>query len=551
MALRGAQLRHGARGVALSSDAERDAFAQALPDALSVARPAPERGTSTRLWSSAATVCAEEVIAPDRLTLFVTFLGRDKGHEPAELACLQAATTSELILALRRLLAERALAGPIRIDVVVRGGELARGLAIDDLALRPADDGVCSGRRCLMPWQLVGLDAFAHSRLPAPFDDVHFGFAKDELVRWLEPQRKGSLAANLTRIVTRSWLVTGEGDLADLANLPYPVNSATLADSLAQAEGYLLASQRRDGSFRERVDPHSGASSDDELTRDDQALAVAAVCSFAPSPQRDSVAKYALEALSKQDGLSAPALLALLRCRAFAGDRYDALAGELARDLVRQQAPDGGLSHDRALEALVLTLAVAADTEGSLPSRESLRIAVDRAMSDFARERRSRLFAPWFDAQASAHCLAARAALAHHRHDGYERACLDYVASARRFLFREGEVPSTLVGALGLTSLLPTPLRRTASFAEALASAIAILEARREPSLGMRADFLASLAFLRRHQLRADTCVACTPRLRIAGAFRHTTASRAVALGTTVQAWSAMSQAATVMASEP
>jgi len=168
-----------------------------------------------------------------------------------------------------------------------------------------------------------------------------------------------------------------------------------------------------------------------------------------------------------------------------------------------------------------------------------VREVVERAMVHTAEGYWPPFLRRFFFLEENWHCLAARAALAHHRHDGYQRFCLDYVASRRRFLLGD-EVAAAHRGGLGFGNLVPPQSTPTAGHGEALAAAIAVRLARGEDPAAERADLRRALAFLLRHQWRAEDCFACVAPERVAGGFSESIASPAIRIDYVQHAWAAL-----------
>jgi hypothetical protein len=139
------------------------------------------------------------------------------------------------------------------------------------------------------------------------------------------------------------------------------------------------------------------------------------------------------------------------------------------------------------------------------------------------------------------HCLAARASLGHHRHEGYERFCLDYVQYKKRLLFDEGsEVDPDWIGGWGFGNVLVPHNTAAAGFGEALAAAMALGRARGEEDPGDPERMGSLIRFLLRMQHDEVSCFACSPERTIVGGFSEHAGSPVIRIDYVQHAMAAM-----------
>ncbi|WP_437783405.1 hypothetical protein [Sorangium sp. So ce1097] len=368
----------------------------ALREALSSfeALPAPP-AKSPSLMTTAPAACAAPP-EPGRPTLVVTHLARakDPGRASVVTRCLQPPPGEDAATALAAALAD-ALRGPLKIDVVSAVQPLGSpGPGLVGLSLRPGLDGICLAERCLMPWQLIALDAFNTNTPLAGVPDFRFGVDLAALRRALgEPEppggaagaAEGALRSGLLRIETLSYTVDRAGALHLLSRIGEPgveLTEATVQQAAAAAQRYILAAQRKDGMFRYIVDPFTGRASFDGFSIARQAGTTLAICELgagvegAPAPKElRTTVQRSLGLLAKLErragdggavgALFYPAdsrgtvanlnptalsLVAFLSCRDVLGDTrearaaHDALIGRLARMVLATQRDDGGFA---------------------------------------------------------------------------------------------------------------------------------------------------------------------------------------------------------------
>lgn len=480
--------------------------------------------------------------------------------------------------------------GPVKLDWVTGVAPLVdRGTLLDALALRPGLDGVCLRGTCFAPWQLVAADRFT-TYTPLPFvRDLRFGFSPAPLREVLggDGDRRG--LDGLVRVETRSLLLTGGNDgIRTLRRLREPaptLDAESLRRARDRAERHVTSALLESGRFRYRLQPFSGARDEHGFELARQAGTTRVLCELGQDGDRTrDVARRSLEMMARLErqrggraallpsasmtraGLGSVALplLALLGCRDLVGGGHDALIGRLADTLLALQRPDGGFHRGwdlqrsaplegpeplfavgQAVFALSELEAWAADREAAggspLPASSRLRVATDRAMQHTATRYWDHALAGFFFLEENWHCLAARASLDHHRHDAYERFCLDYVAFKSRLVLDEASgVDTDFVGGYGFGNVLPPHNTSTAGFAEALAAATAIKQARGLDTEEDRRRLRLVLRFLLRQQWTPTSCFACAPGREALGGFSESMTSPVIRIDYVQHAWAAL-----------
>ena len=130
-----------------------------------------------------------------------------------------------------------------------------------------------------------------------------------------------------------------------------------------------------------------------------------------------------------------------------------------------------GQTPEQAVLALVLLEPIAIAHPDRLPPHAEIRAAIDAAMDHVAYRYWGGFGADFLYMEENWHCLAARAALPHHRHDGYERFCVDYVRWKTRLVLDETDgVAPDLVGGYGFGNLVLPWTAGSATFGEAAAA---------------------------------------------------------------------------------
>ena len=574
-------------------------FTEQLQATLTAARvPAPKDRLKTHLWSRELATCDAPI---DRPTLVVTYPVRHdapvaRGKQPSlrgVTRCVQADSPADLLPALAAVIADAAAPGPMKIDLLSGTQPLHSGLPGPlSLLLRPGLDGVCDGRRCLMPWQMVALGQF-NTFTPLPFiEDLRFGADPAALRRILarRDETPPDTLDGLTRVTTDSFIVDRHGQLSHAPAMRTPQAELT-ADALARAavaaERHILGAQHKDGRFRYILQPFTGKVTWRGFAVPRQAGTTLSLCELG-SPTA-AVKAAAARSLAMMAGLERPSgavsgltydepgrtprryaalgdtalpLIAFLTCRDRTGPQHDPLIARMAGFLLAMQRPDGGF-HPRfdlessaaqpgpdpmyaagqAVFALTLLEGLLAHDPAlpGMPSADAVHTAVERAMTYFADAYWSHGLYNFFFLEENWHCLAARAALPIHRHSGYERFCLDYVDfKGRLILDQHSGVRDDLVGAYGFGNILPPHNTPPGGYGEALAAAMALRTARGEPRERDAAVMRQVLGFLVEQQWTDANCFACTPDQVVPGGYSESVASPDMRIDYTQHVWSAL-----------
>jgi len=575
-------------GHTLANEADAATVAAAL-DTLRPKTWPQHRGPNPTLGQATPMRC-DAPPGPGLQTALVAYVGLDGRRRRATHRCLQAPDAKALGRAVTDLLSREAQGGFVRVDLVTRTVPLDPDAlpVVDSLALRPGLDGACHAGTCLTPWQLVVLDAFnLHAPVPG-VGDARLGAALDLLVE--------RLGGPIVRIATTGWVLGPNTDgplrLARNQTPDAEVTTEALSAATEAAAGYVHRAQQKDGRFRYTVNPFSGRLVKNDLSIPRQAGTTLAVCELA---DRDGITpvivRRALSGLAKLEqripldgrpglggvlrkqpggpgttermGPTALGLAAFVRCRPYVGARYDDLIGRLARAVVHQQRADGSFAHYLHLAdgrtakrkgsiyvdgQIVLGLSLlelhqtrtAPESSPALPDPGAVHDAVEAAMSFFGTDYWPRFIRPIGFIEENWHCIAAAASLEHHRHDAYERFCIDYVTFKSRLIHAPGTVRDDLVGGYGLGNIVPPHNTATAGYGEAAASALRILQARNEETQPLEGHLRAALAYLLRNQWRRDRCFACAQKGFIPGGFSEHPASGRIRIDYVQHAWSAL-----------
>ncbi len=552
-------------GVAAPAGDATLASQAAIGSAISEVLPRPQTPTEApSLMSADPASCAAP---PEQagITILVTHRSRRDPDTRAQTRCIQAATFAEARIVLASTIGDDAAA----IDVV-RGLDPLEHVApvVDGMLLRPGLDGVCDGTECLAPWQLLALDVFTVSKPLPVVPELRFGFDPRALRRVLGTGKgKPPVVDGLVRVETHAFVTDDGGALHALNRMRAadgPLDAQSLRMAKLAAEDYILGAQGEDGRFEYRVDPFAHKVSyagfslarqagttlvTCELAEDRvraKAVATGALAMLTSTARGDgdiAALAYPIEKEFREIGLGDTALasIALLSCRDLVGDRFDDDIGRMTRFLLRMQREDGGffprydmVAHrpipgpdplyavGQAVFALTLLEAL---TDGGgaaaeLPDHDEVRAAVERAMTYTAQDYWDLFAADFFFMEENWHCLAARAALTHHRHDGYEQFCLNYVQYKRRLILDEGSgVVPDLVGGYGFGNVILPHTTGSSGFGEALAAAMAIKRARGLPLAQDEAAMTLALRFLLHHQWDAVNDFAVDAPHSVVGGF--------------------------------
>ncbi|MEM6291525.1 MAG: hypothetical protein AAGA54_09680 [Myxococcota bacterium] len=573
----------------VSSDLDLDAV---VKDHVPPMVPAPEGAPS--LSSVKPAVCPKAPAAGVN-TVVATFLEANEANRPAPISrCWQGEGVAPFEQ-MADTLVSASLGGRVKIDVITGVQPLQHVVPIvDSMLLRPGLDGVCEGRRCLMPWQMLALDAF-NTNTPIPvIPDLRFGFDPVALRKTLAPPDATGLIPTavdgLTRIETRSFVTDGQGALHPLRRMRQegpPLTPASLQAASKAAEQYILSAQGPDGRFEYKMRPFSGLVSYRGFAIARQAGTTLVTCELADdTPQAKAVARRALSMLAstqrrtgelsmlkypkgkpaKKVGLGNTALaaIAFLSCRDRVGKRFDDTIDRMTKFLLAMQRPDGSFypKYDfeagapvpgpdplyavgQAIFALVLLEEASAQEPGIFADADAVHEAVDRAMDYIATDYWSGFVRDFFFMEENWNCLAARAALGHHRHEGYERFCLDYVRyKTRLILSEEDEVGEDLVGGYGYGNVLLPHNTGSAGFGEAGSAALALAKARGEDASDIEAALMRALSFLVHHQWNEVNCFACEGPHPIEGGFSEHMGSPTIRIDFVQHAWAGMGHSA-------
>ncbi|NUP09022.1 MAG: hypothetical protein HOW73_23475 [Polyangiaceae bacterium] len=502
---------------------------------------------------------------------FVTFLDtRAEGEPVAETVCVAGDNVEAALRAARDTLSARQAAGDAVVDVVTSSRTLPdAGPLLGSVIVRPGIEGVCDASRCLLPWQLFGLDAFTDAANISALQ-AEIGVTAKGLRKLLgEPPADDARFVGLDAITTRTYLVRAADrsvtPLRHLRSGMRPLDHATLDGALDDAAAFVVSSQVKDGRFRYTVQPFDAKVSFENFSVPRQAGTTLSLCDAnAHSKKARDAARASLKFLvsleqqnenlggiifpkGKKDttaplGSTALTLVALLSCRAHVGKDFDETIVRLGNALVAMQREDGGFhpawspatgkavpGRDALYAAgqAVFALVLWEGNEGDgLPRPQNLKAAIDRAMAYYSGPYWNIPLRDFFYLEENWHCLAARAALTHHRNDRYERFCTDYMTMKMRFIQSPSSgVDEDHVGAYAFGHVFPPHHAAAAGFAEALAASIAIKRFRKEPTDKEEQVLRWTLSYLLRHQWRQDNCFMCTKKLRIAGGFSENAAS--------------------------
>jgi hypothetical protein len=268
-------------------------------------------------------------------------------------------------------------------------------------------------------------------------------------------------------------------------------------------------------------------------------------------------------------GNNALPLAAYLSCRERVGESFDAVAARLGAGILALQRADGSfapkfdLDREEALPGsaplytegqAILALTLLEEWAGAhdAEAHDEIRDAVERAMLYVAREYWNHPLRDFFFIEENWHCLAARAALSHHRNSEYEQFCLDYTRFRTRFVLTPGEgVARDFAGGLGFGNVLAPQIVPSAGFAETLAAAIEIRAVRGSETRLERELLERVLDFLVDQQWTATSCFACPWPKRIVGGFSESPTSPRIRIDYTQHAWAAIGHGAPLLVAEP
>ncbi len=531
-------------------------------------------------------------------TVVATYLEADEAGRPAPTSrCWQ----GEGVVPFEQMgdaLLSASVGGRVKVDVITAAQPLTHVVpVVDSMLLRPGLDGVCEDSRCLMPWQLLALDAFTENTPIPVIPDLRFGFDPVELRKSLAPPDASgeipSVVDGLTRIETRSFVTDARGTLHPLRRMRTQ-GPALTAESLEQAvldaETYIHSAIGKDGRFEYKLDPFTGQVAYRGFALARQAGTTLVVCELSQHDARArAVARKALAMMQSTQrrkgalsmlkypkgkpaervplGDTALASIAFLSCRDRVGDRFDDTIDGMTKFLLAMQRPNGSFhpvydfeaeapipgpdplyAVGQAIYALVLLEEASAAQPGVFTDAAQVHEAVERAMDYIANDYWSGFERDFFFMEENWNCLAARAALGHHRHDGYETFCLDYVRyKTRLILAEEDAVDEDLVGGYGFGNVLLPHNTGSAGFGEAGSAAIAIARAREEDTGDIEVALRRALSFLLHHQWNEVSCFACEGPHPVVGGFSEHMGSPTIRIDYVQHAWAGLGHSGRVL----
>jgi hypothetical protein len=558
---------HGTARVAEPPQAIDDVLREVLAD---LPAAAEAKRTVPSLFVAAASKCPARPHEFKGTTLYVTYLdGTSSAKEaPAVSECLQAASVREAATKARDILAEKRAAGEVVIDIVTRSRELpAAGMLLGPIVVVPGLEGVCSGPTCLLPWQLFGLDAFTDAANISALQ-AEIGVTATGLRKLLAVEGDSFLGLDAFR--TRTLVLGRDGSLTPYQHMRtarVEPDSDNVQRALRDAAQFIVSSQVKDGRYRYTVQPFNGQTSFDNFSVPRQAGTTFALCDAARFNEKAKASAKAslaflvtlLQSTGEVGGIvfpkgrkttaglgsSALTTVALLGCREVVGNVNDAAIEQLVRGILLSQREDGSfrpaidpregtpVEGKDALYAsgqAVLALVMWEGPLGEgLTRPPGLKEAIDKAMNHYAGPYWDIPLRDFFYLEENWHCLAARAALTHHRHDAYERFCIDYMTMKKRFIQRPGSgVDPDHVGSYAFGHVFPPHHAAAGGFAEGLAAAMKLKKARGQSTADDEAVMKLVLGLLVHHQWRDVNCFMCTRKLRIPGGFSENAASPTV-----------------------
>ena len=564
-----------------------------LPDWDALPPPVPSRPVA--LDPNLPAHCDRSPLHEDALqTVVVHYLANGPRGREARAYCAQG-RGPDFEQSLRARLQGEALQRPLKIDWIRAAAPLDSGFAhVEPLELRPGLDGVCLGPRCLMPWQLLLGDRFRAIRPLAEVPDLRFGFSAEKVRAVLSEE--GAAAAGdqaWIRIEVESFVVVDSGQpqrLERLRSAEPARDPGRFARAARRAEHHIGTVQRRSGWFRYAQMPTKTRSRKRRPNLPRQAGTTLVMCELGQDPEgTERVARRSLERMAGREVSSgehsfllrererriaelrdsALSLAAYASCRERVGESFDALAARLGSGILALQRPDGSFAPEfdldrgvalpgnpplyvegQAILALILLERRAAVRDAA--AHERIRDAVERAMHYVAHEHWNHPLREFFYLEEDWHCLAARAAIGHHRNADYEQFCLDYTRFRSRFALTPASgVARDFVGGLGFGNLLAPQVVPTAVFAETLAAAIEIHTARGSDATPERELLEWALDFLVDQQWTRTSCFACPRPGRIVGGFSESPTSPRLRIDYTQHAWAAIGHGAPLLALEP
>lgn len=528
----------------------------------------------------------EAPVADGAVTLFLQYRQRDGAPEPVRFHCIQRPNLPAALQRAAQLVKENAARASIKIDVATGVSPLTSSdVLLDALKLRPGLDGACADRSCLLGWQLAARDMLNEKTPVSTIPELRMGFSMAHLRHALTGNDAGD---PLTRITVVSLLFDGSvHTLSRMHRERQEVTPESVRRAEELAERHITAALGKNGRFRYELQPFTGEADLEGYNLPRQAGTTLVLCELGQRNETHGAVTAALQQMARlavKDGErtllvypknarraslgnQALPLIAFLSCRDRVGKRHDRLIGRLASTLLALQTPRGDFhpawdlqrhavdegapplfSPGQAVMALVLLEPLARDAHSPhFPDYASVHAAVDKAMRFYGTSYWDFPLGKLFYLEENWHCLAARAALSHHRVDAYERFCIEHAEFKARFIVGDESPTADMRGAFALAALIPPPNTATAGVGEALAAAIALKQARQEDSAWSSQQLKRVMEFLLRQQWDEVTCFACADASVVAGGFSDSMLTPTLRIDFTQHAWAALGHGARVL----
>ena len=530
-------------------------------------------------------------VASEGVTVFLQYRRRGDASEAVRSHCIQRPSARAALEHASKLVREDAARASVKLDVVTGVSPLTSSdVLLDALKLRPGLDGACSDQRCLVGWQLAARDMLNENTPVSTIPELRMGFSPEHLSSALGGDEEAALG--LTRITLVSLVYDGAAHvLSRLHREHQELNPRALKRAEDLAEQHISRALGKSGRFRYELDPFTGRSDRQGYNVPRQAGTTLVLCELGKRDETRETIQAALEQLARLAvqsgeksvlvypkksqrvslGNQALPLVAFLSCRDVVGKRYDRLIGRLARTVLSLQRPEGDFyptwdleshaaldgapplfSPGQALMALVLLEPLShAGTSAHFPDFESVHAAVDKAMHYYGTSYWDFPLGKLFYLEENWHCLAARAALGHHRVDAYERFCIEHAEFKARFIVGDESPTADMRGAFALAALIPPPNTATAGVGEALAAALALKQARHEDTSWASHTLTRLLEFLLRQQWDPLTCFACIDPKSVEGGFSDSMLTSTLRIDFTQHAWAALGHGGRVLGLTP
>lgn len=477
----------------------------------------------------------------------------------------------------------------LKLDILrTRSERRAQSNLLSALSLRPGQDSLCVDGTCLLPWQLIMANKYVSYSPFAQIPESRFGVDVEALVSQLS-KHPTSLA---TQITADSYLLAKDASgrvstkkLLRMSAGPVHPTGQRLRAAQAAAIDYVIDAQNDDGSFRYTLDPYSGAQDNSNIVLPRHGGTTLALCELGPHDAKvrraARRASRLIESFYRQEGKygyfsrnnprsiiyrdTTLPTVALFECARAGHIDLPHSWPSLAEFLLRQQRQDGSFAvhFDRkkrkpsgdgeiffaagqALYALLLMEEHLTHRDLSHKQlRSRIHDGVQRAMNYYSGEYWRRAPHNFFFLEENWHCLAARTALRIHRHDAYERFCLDYATFKARFI--QTTTTQGFQGGLTLSPMFPPHSTATSGFGEATAAALAISHARHESYPDLEQQLRFALSYLLQIQIDAATCFACK-NSAASGGFTESPVSGPVRIDFVQHALSALAHGQRVLA---